>query len=205
VPCEVSLSGATVDPDSSYAIPVNGLAACFDDSGQFALTANCPLPPVEQLAFDSFAPHAQPPLTWSATLTGTLPYYIYKTGKVGEVDCESAENYSTPLLLSENPTIDDGIPSDEGFYFLCVLAGSSATVDDTWQSAEHPTVMIGQIDTTPPLVEPQVVVQDFGDEQLINLGFKPSELSDYIFKIGAPDITTCSCKKPSYSKLVAPK
>lgn len=192
VPCELSADGARPNPGNSYAIPVHGLANCFNESGEFALTDDCPLPPVEQLTFDSLSPLGQPPLTWATTLTGTLPYYRYKTGSAGDVDCRSAENYSDPIALSDAPVIDDAIPAEEGFYLLCVLAGQTETIDDTWQSLDHPTVMIAEIDTTPPLLEPQVLLRDRGDAQEVNLIFDPPELSDYIFKFGAPDTIDCA-------------
>ena len=192
MPCEIDANGVMLNPGNSYAIPVHGLANCFNAAGEFAMTANCPLPPVDQLAFDSFSPLGQPPLTWSATLTGTLPYYRYKSGAAGAVDCRSAENYSEPIALSDAPIIDDAIPAEEGFYLLCVLAGPQATVDESWQSTDYPTVMIAQIDTTPPLLEPQVLVRDMGDARQVDLVFEPPELSDYIFKFGPPETADCA-------------
>ncbi|MDX9990839.1 MAG: serine protease [Anaerolineales bacterium] len=192
VPCEIGLDGGRPKPGNSYAIPVHGLSRCFDAAGKFSLAADCPLPPGQGLTFDSFSPVGRPPLTWSATLTGRLPYYRYKSGALGKVDCRSTENYSDPIAVSAAPTIDDPLPAQEGFYLLCVLAGPQATLDESWQSPDHPTVMIAQIDTTPPLLEPQVLVRERGDAYQIDLVFEPPELSDYIFKFGPPDLTDCA-------------
>lgn len=192
VPCEISAESVDPHPGNSYAIPVHGMANCFDTTGNFALTDSCPLPPVEQLLFDSFSPVGQPPLTWSATLTGTLSYYRYKSGLATAVDCRSDKGYSDPIALNTMAIIDDAIPTEEGFYLLCVVAGPQVEVDESWQSLAHPTVMIAQIDTTPPLLGPQVFIRDMGDARQIELIFQPPELSDYIFKFGDPDITDCA-------------
>ena len=195
VPCEITPDGAMPNPGSSYAIPVHGLASCFDEAGEFSLTNECPLPPVEQLAFDSLSPLGQPPLTWATTLTGTLPFYRYKTGAAGVVDCRSAEGYSPTITLADRPLIDDAIPDEEGFYLLCVQAGESAAVGDSWQSLDYPTVTIAQIDITPPQLEPQIAVQETPDFIDVSLIFQPPELSDYLFKIGPAEMTDCAVEE----------
>jgi len=52
--------------------------------------------------------------------------------------------------------------------------------------------MIAQSDTTPPLLAPQVFVRAMDDAQQVDLIFQPPELSDYIFKFGAPDTINCT-------------
>lgn len=193
VPCEIGSDGVTLNQNTSYVTPIHGLAACFDDGGDFSLADACPLPPPSQLIFaeaPSFA--SQPPLTWAATLSGTLPFYRYKTGAAGVVDCRSAEDYSPTIELADSPTIDNAVPDEEGFYLLCVLAGESAAVDDSWQSLDYPTVAIAQIDITPPQLAPQLAVQETPDFIDVSLLFQPPELSDYLFKIGPAEMTDCA-------------
>ena len=192
-PCEIGSDGVTLNENASYATPIHGLATCFDADGDFSLSHDCPLPPPSQLTFaEAPLSASQPPLTWGATLSGTLPFYRYKTGTAGVVDCRSAEGYGPTIVLADSATIDDAIPDEEGFYLLCVQAGESTTVDDSWQSLSHPTVAIAQIDVTPPQLEPQLAVQETPDFIDVSLVFQPPELSDYLFKFGPAETTGCA-------------
>ncbi|MCB8973496.1 MAG: hypothetical protein H6654_08055 [Ardenticatenaceae bacterium] len=80
----------------------------------------------------------------ATTLTGTLPFYRYKTGAAGVVDCRSAEGYSPTITLADSPLIDDAIPDEEGFYLLCVQAGN-----------QQPWVTVGRAWTTRPSPSPK--------------------------------------------------
>lgn len=194
VPCEISAGGGvTVNQTASYATPVDGLGACFTKDGSFELTPACPLPPTAQLAFDEIPLSAnQPPLKWDAVLAGDLPYYRYKTGAAGVVDCRSADGYSPVISLANQPTITDAVAEEEGFSLLCVLAGKSEALDDTWQDPAYPTVAIVQIDTTPPQLAPQLSIRETPDFIDVGLIFSPPELSDYLYKFGPKDKTDCA-------------
>lgn len=193
VPCEITAGKVTVNEDTSYATPVDGLGACFSKDGLFSLSADCPLPPASQLAFEGFSHSvSQPPLIWDVTLAGDLPYYRYKAGAAGLVNCRSNEGYSQPISLAKNSTITDAVPDEEGFYLLCVLAGNSALVNNSWQSFVYPTVAIAQIDTTPPQLEPQLDIFKSPDFIDISLVFFPPELSDYRYKFGPKDLISCA-------------
>lgn len=192
-PCEIMPDGVVLSPTSSYATPVHGLSACFDNAGNFSMTDACPLPPLNQLSFaEAPAAASQPPLSWHATLTGTLSSYRYKTGAVGAVDCRSAENYGPPIALVEHPTINDPIPDEEGFYLLCVLADGTLTDDDERQALAHPSVAVAEIDTTPPQREPQLAIRETPDFFDVALIFEPPELSDYLYKYGLEAETDCA-------------
>ena len=192
-PCEIGEGAVSLNKGTSYATPIDGLLTCFDANGSFSLSEGCPLPPPSQLTFAE-APWSasQPPLTWGATLTGDYSFYRYKTGAAGVVNCRSDAGYSAPLVLVDNPTIDDPVPDEEGFYLLCVLAGNTATVDGSWQNPAYPTVAIAEIDTTPPMLEPQLVVRESADYFDISLIFQPPELSDYWYKFGPVETTDCN-------------
>lgn len=193
VPCEISDQGVILNEESSYASPIHGVDACFNEAGEFELSEACPLPPTSQLSFEEtpLSP-SQPPLTWGTTLAGDLPYYRYKTGEAGVVDCRLDEGYSSVFALAENPTIDDAIPSEEGFYLLCLLAGESPSIDTTWQNSDYPTVLSAQIDTTPPQLEPQLNIRELPEFYDVALIFQPPELSDYRYKFGPPETIDCA-------------
>ncbi len=195
VPCEISSGQIVVNKDASYATPIHELGACFTDTGDFNLSADCPLPSPEQLSFtETVHSPSQPPLTWKTTLAGDLPYYRYKAGPAGVVDCRLEQGYSSIISLAKNPLIDDPIPDEEGFYLLCVQAGKSVSIDETWQNLAYPTVEIAQIDTTPPQLEPQLGIRETPDYFDVSLLFIPPELSDYLYKFGPPETTDCAIK-----------
>lgn len=192
VPCELTTDGVTVNETASYATPLYGMERCFTKDGNFDLSADCPLPSPIQLTMDFPISISQPPLSWDAALAGDLPYYRYKTGAAGVVDCRSEEGYSAAISLSDHPTIPDAIPDEEGFYLLCLLAGKSKTVDNTWQNLSLPTVAIAQIDITQPQIAPQLSIRETPDSFHVSLVFLPPELSDYVYKIGPKENTDCT-------------
>ena len=193
VPCEVGVGGVEVNESASYATPLDGIGACFTQDGEFDLSPDCPLPPSAQLSFDDIPrPVGQPPLSWDASLAGDLPYYRYKTGAAGVVDCRAPEGYSAPISLADNPIIHDAIPDEEGFYLLCLLAGESEAVDDSWQDPAYPSVAIAQIDITPPEMEPQLSIREGPEYFDVALVFSPPELSDYLYKFGPKESTVCA-------------
>jgi hypothetical protein len=97
------------------------------------------------------------------------------------------------LSLAENPLIDDPLPVEEGSYVLCVVAGDSATVDDTWQPVEWATMVHATVDNTPPVLTPQLSVRSDQDGGFV---FEPifaaPELADFRVKFGPADETDCA-------------
>ena len=204
-PCEIRPEGATMVPSTSYAIPTGGVMGCFDAAGVFDLSApDCPLDDGRQLLISGYAtqgtrnptttPDGSPVIaTWNATLAGDRPFYRYKIGRAGEVDCRADEGYGAPVALSAAPLIDDPLPPDEGHYLLCVLAGESETVDETWQPVERPTVARVEVDNTPPALEPQLsfMSEPFGGLRFEPI-FAPPELSDFRVKFGPAAEIDCA-------------
>ena len=203
-PCEVTDTGTAMHPNTSYAIPTLGLAACFNAKGRFNLdTSDCPLDNGQQLTLDGYPQTALQPFitdstgivkspTWNTNLGGEFTHYRYKTGPVSQVDCWEDIDYSEAIALAQKPLIADTIPESEGFYYLCVVAGNSPTVDATWQPTQHATVVIAQIDATPPIIPPIVSIRDRGNEYAIEPIFEPPELSAYSWKLGIPATTDCA-------------
>ena len=203
-PCEVTDTGTEMLLNTSYATPVVGLAACFTAQGRFDLSAlDCPLDDGRQPTLAGYPQTALQPLltdsmgtaqrpTWNTTLSGNFTHYRYKTGPVSHINCQEDTGYSEAIALTQDPLITDTIPAAEGFYYLCVVAGSSPTVDATWQSTQHATIVVAQIDATPPTILPDVSIRDLGSEYAIEPIFEQPELADYSWKLGSPTTTNCS-------------
>ena len=202
VPCEVTAAGTRVAPDTSYATPVSGLDACFAN-GRFELDLpDCPLDRGEQLTISGYPTQPIQPTSpgtdgqpvaaaWDAILSGTQPFYRYKTGPAGSTDCRDESGYGDVLAVSIHQVIADRIPTQEGSYVLCVIAGPTPEVDASWQSAANATAVRAEIDTTPPQIEPFVNILRLGDQISIEPVFVVPELSDFSVKVGPPDSTDC--------------
>ncbi len=204
-PCEVRPEGTLFVADTSYATPVAGLGACFDAAGAFDVAAaGCPLDDGRQLLISGYptqgtrnptmTPDGQSvPATWQATLSGELPYYRYKIGRAGQVDCRAQEGYGAPIALADASLIDEPLPAEEGSYLLCVVAGESATPDGTWQPVERATVARAEVDNTPPALTPQVIFypDGFGGFRFEPIFVTP-ELSHFEVKYGPAGEVDCA-------------
>jgi hypothetical protein len=192
-PCEAATGAAvTMRPDTSYATPVDGLGGCFV-GGRFELSAaTCPLDDGRQLLLSGYPSGAgQEGGPWNATLTGDLPFYRFKAGPIGSVDCRDEAGYGVVTATADRPVIDDLIPSGEGHYLLCVLAGETEAFDESWQPSSDPTVARAEIDRTPPTIKPELFVRDYGEEYYFEPIFAVAELSAFDVKWGPAETTDC--------------
>ena len=193
-PCEVRPDGTVWIPDTSYATPVVGLRACFVEGLFDAAAEGCPLDAGRQLAITGqTVTVAQSPVAWTVTLEGDLPYYRYKTGRAGATDCAVDEGYGNAVVLAEDNLIDDALPPEEGSYLLCVVAGESPSVDETWQPVAWATAARLEVDNTPPALAPQLSFNLDGEGGFF---FEPlfvvPELSDFLVKFGPEALTDCA-------------
>jgi len=204
-PCELTATGYTVHPDASYATPIVGLGACFDEHGNFdRRRAPCPLDDARQLEVQGGPLGANQPyvmdngvrrrLRWDRALRHPeFTHYRYKTGPAPSTNCRDLAGYGAPIALDATTTIRDEIPEAEGFYYLCLLGGQSAQPGATWQDPRFARIEQVQIDTTPPRRLPGTLVHDFGADGLrVELIFYPPELSQYRYKVGPPSSTDCT-------------
>lgn len=187
-PCELTSASARMVADTSYAIPVDGVAACFTPAGTFDVST-CDLergaPPVT-LAIS--APAQQSPASWQLSIQAAAgpgtPALAGKAGPIGQVDCRDAAGYQ-PI---DAATFQPPAPSGEGFHVACVAPLDGATVGT--DVASH---AILQVDDTPPVVEPELsIIEGEDGEYSIEPIFATPELSDYVLKVGPPADTDCA-------------
>jgi uncharacterized protein (TIGR03437 family) len=157
-PCVIRRGGTAMERDTSYAADVQGVVRCFDQTNALDLQRpGCPLDPGFQLTIQSGANEVRPevdgkPATWDTMLKGTQLYYAYKHFRAGEDNCGSFRGYSTPILVADNPMISDPIGREDGYYFLCVIAGDTSSFDSSWQQPSHASIRFKRLDSQPPLV-----------------------------------------------------
>lgn len=185
-PCEVTAAGAAMATATSYAMPVDGVAACFTAGGTFEL-GSCDLeaaaPPV---TVTLSAPVQQSPAAWQVSIEGAAGTIELagKAGPIGEVDCREAAGYQ-PI---EPQTFQPAAPVGEGFHVACVATVSGGVPDTASSSA-----VILQVDDTPPVEEPELSIIETGDGGFrVEPIFATPELSDFIVKVGRFAATDCA-------------
>jgi hypothetical protein len=151
-PCEVSGSALNVELGTSYAVPVPGLAACFDAAGVFDMSAAaCPLDPGNQMQ-PALAPgngELDIPAVAGSLAAASIPldpqgltHYRYALGPAATTECRDPGRYGSVIAYADAPTIAATVPGDPGINLLCLRAGPSPNPDGgAWQDSTRPTVL----------------------------------------------------------------
>jgi uncharacterized protein (TIGR03437 family) len=168
-PCVIRRGVTAMQRDTSYAADVQGVLQCFDQTNALDLQRpGCLLDPGFQLTVQSGANEVQPetggkPAAWDARLSGTQLYYSYKTFRAGRDTCGSLSGYSVPALVASAPVISDPVGREDGYYFLCVIAGDTSSFDSSWQQPSHASTRFKRLDGQSPRIP-----VDYEIEQLAN-------------------------------------
>jgi hypothetical protein len=203
-PCELTPTGYKVVEETNYAAPVAGLADCFTAGGILDIhREGCPLDDGRQMVltrpdsrsvqpvFTDFPGH-QTPAIWNTLLSSdTLGYYRSKSFREGRGDCRDPAGYGPVVNVKYFAWIYESIGTEEGRYYLCVVAGASPVVDATWQDPRFASILIVKLDATPPVERPRY---NFLEGELfftLSFTFLPPEISSYDYKFGAPGDTRC--------------
>jgi hypothetical protein len=203
-PCVSRAGGPVMQQDTSYASPVQGIGQCFDQSNALdVLRPGCPLDPGLQLTVNAGQNEVQPevdgkPATWAAALSGIQHYYSYKHFRMGEGDCASADGFSTPLSVTSAPLISDPVGSSDDYYFLCVIAGDTPSIDSSWQQPSHASIRFKRIDSQPPIITVDYKVEPLLNSYRLNNVTNADATSDLgiaVVKSGPPASTDCSDTK----------
>lgn len=205
-PCESSTQGVSFSENTSYMLPVVGVQGCFTSSGKFDINApDCKLDKGKQVKLagspiGSINPSANEiggrPANklWNYTVS-EMTHYRYKIGQMGVSNPRDLTGFSEVISTAVKPIINDSLPTKAGHYYLSVIGGNSPSFDANWQQATYATIIRIEIDKSMPTKEPVVIINDFGDNYSVALYFSPPELSNYIYKIGKPDITDANDPK----------
>lgn len=199
MPCEVTAAGTVARENMTYVVPLAGVAGCFDEAGRFdvqgegcplddgrqLLIANYPVQPIQP--FEQDVDGTLRPVEWNAQLSGDLSFYRTKQGPAGAVDCTDEAGYSDPIALANSQLVTGPVGPDDGSYLLCVLAGDTPAVDDTWQPAHHATVARIEIDSVAPTRRPALSVVSRGADVSVEPIFVVPELVDFLIRVGPAD------------------
>lgn len=198
-PCELDSGGAVRLADTNYAIDVTGLPRCFTADGRFDLgIAACPLDDGRQLGVEDGPwvrarptdPGTGAPVAWGVQLRAQLGFthVRYKIGPATTTDCRALAGYSDPAPVSAQPVAGRALPSEEGPALLCILGGAGASPTAAWQAAEHATVVVTTIDTTPPMRRPELSIIGSPDDRRVEPLFEVPEMSSYEYIVD-PSVT----------------
>jgi hypothetical protein len=200
-PCEVTEDGEAVLPDTSYAIPLDRLADCFGADGVFALGGGCGLDPGDGVTLTgapiAVNPTAPDPIsgdrrtTWATTVEGAgFTHYRAKVEPLETADCADEQGYGAPVPVTT--PFDGPLPASEQRLLLCVVGGSSATPDASWQAFADASFAVVYVDTTPPTAAIEFSTAGNADEGWsVEPIFVPPELSLFLHKAGPRRSTDC--------------
>lgn len=199
-PCEVGSGGTRVVADTSYAAPVDDLADCFDGTGTFVLDEGCPLPRpgvTTRLAraavtldeVQEGADGLEVELLSDADETTQVRYGL---APVAPGACEDGDVYTGTTSVPPGAADSDGLiapttieltlPAVEGRSFVCLSTGEDAPAART----------IVDVDGTPPVFDPGVIVHWISDESVqVSAVFAAPELALVKVKSGPAAGTDC--------------
>src|SRR5262249_48966052 len=109
-------------------------------------------------------------------------------------DCSNPSGYSEPRLVASTPVIRDSVGTQDGYYFLCVIAGDSPSVDSQWQQPSYASVRFKRIDSQPPVVQVDYEIEPLENAYRLQNqtgGAGPSGLGAAFSKSGPASSTDC--------------
>jgi V8-like Glu-specific endopeptidase len=170
-PCEISAQGTHPRTQTSYAVPIDGLAACFVQGHwapqSAAQSGLCPLPLASgpaMLPQGLFSPMQHPSSSrrWQLEGPSSADTQV-KFITAGQDLCTTDTGYQT-YRADRLPFL----PTQEGVHLACVREGQRLTV--------HPI----EVDNSAPSATPIVDVATLeGAARRVTLTFKPPEISGY--------------------------
>jgi hypothetical protein len=167
-PCEITSQGTRPIANTSYAVPIEKLHACFVN-GHWSPQANiCPLalasgPAILPSYLYSPMQHKQATQRWRFE-GDTNEDVMIKIITAGLDTCQNTNDYK-PFNTHELPYL----PTQENMYLACLRNKNGLTI--------HPI----QIDNTAPKTPAKVkVLFERGSSRLVELGFAPPEISGYL-------------------------
>jgi hypothetical protein len=197
-PCELEGKAGLVREGVSYYIPVDTIAQALSadgsldlsklDAGDGAKLTRSGGWQTQSTVAD--AGGGRKPAPWNLTIGEETQQIRYKTGLAQSTDCADAAGYGDPLDAGGQPLKDLELPPAEGIYKICVIGKQ---VDQSeWQPPDHATVMLHQIDDTPPTLGPRIVVSETNDLWLVGAEAREWEVVTRTIKYGPPAQTDCN-------------
>ncbi|MBL8234314.1 MAG: trypsin-like peptidase domain-containing protein, partial [Bryobacterales bacterium] len=212
VPCEIEGARTRMVDWAAYAVPVQGVDRCFDTAGRFSLSLQgCPLDNGRQLGISRpYPPSIQPVqngklASWAVRpVAAALSHYRYKAIAGGPEGCRELNGYGPIRPLSLHPLIDEVIGSRDGYYTLCVIAGSTAAFDATWQQPAFASTVVVRLDSVPPPSRTLLQLEDRGTFYTIAFERETTAANMGEYKSGPPTEIDCASSEDWYTAIFIP-
>lgn len=206
-PCQVTVAGADMVPDVSYAQSAAGIGLCFDgQTGVFGVGEACPLPVSNVWALDGGGAFRGGGLP---DATGGLPEVLVSGAPSAEpsqvrtalvplgdgTSCVEAETYTGAVPVGLTISLDDpwgaaaprltaDLPEVEGRYMLCIVR------DEAYAAAAS---VLFEVDRTPPTIAANASYEDIGGGTVIVRPYlMPPEIANVRFTWGTPGSADCT-------------
>ncbi|MDX7992080.1 trypsin-like serine peptidase [Xenorhabdus littoralis] len=210
-PCIIEDNKGVPEEGASYFIPVDNIANAITTDNKLDLSKldNNSGNVLEKNPFwapfvsQSIDPRNGEKAKWNVAIKedANVKNIRYKTGLISDVDCTTESGYGTPVSASQKPLENLLVPEEEGIYKLCVINQNN---DGQWQNTKEASVMLREIDNTPPSIKPTLSKNDHGsDRWYVTIQSAPYELSSLSVKYGPKASTNCD-DKTDYSPLWRP-
>ncbi|PHM67620.1 hypothetical protein Xsto_00183 [Xenorhabdus stockiae] len=209
-PCTIEDNKGVSAEGASYFIPVDSIANAItkdnkldlskleNNSGNFLERSQFWSPWITQSVVDGEK------AKWDVVIKegADVKNIRYKVGLISETDCKDATGYGAPISASQKPLENLLVPEGEGIYKLCAIHQNSA---GKWQNAKDASVMLREIDDTPPTTKPTIRYDDHGTGNwFVTIEAQPYELSGMAQVKYGPKATTDCEDKSGYAPLWRP-
>lgn len=134
---------------------------------------------------------------WDVPLVSHYEHFVYKSGPAETTNCHNPEGYSQVHNIQAFDALHAGFMKSGGHHVLCIRAGDTTQVDETWQSLQFASDLIPEMNR-----QRQVEISTEGDAYRVTMNREVAELAGYQYKFGAPGATDCE-KLDGYTALRA--
>lgn len=132
---------------------------------------------------------------WDVPLVSQYEHFVYKSGPAETTNCHNPEGYSQVHNIQAFDALHAEFIKSGGHHVLCVRAGDTTQVDETWQSLQFASDLIPELNR-----QRQVAISTEGDAYRVAMNREVAELAGYQYKFGSPGITDCE-KLDGYTAL----
>lgn len=196
-PCELQGADSHVREGASYYMPLRRIAMALRADSSLDTSLLDPGTGVQATRTGTWITkstvadgHDEPhPALWNVRVADAT-MVRYKTGPAGSIRCDVADGYSPPIPAQEQPLSRLPTQSAEGIHAACIIGQTAEGV--AWQDMANATVVLRQIDDTPPSLAPLIVVYiEDPDAWTVYAARNPSEVVSLKIKYGPRDKTNC--------------
>lgn len=194
-PCEIINNKPVVSENVSYFIPVSNVSGAFTDEGRLDISKldnNSGNVLKRNGNWVTQSKINGTPAVWNIVVDNSVKNIKYKSGPANETSCTNISGYSEAIPVGDQPLQTLPVPENEGIYMLCVIGQNT---DNNWQTPANASLMLHEIDNTPPKLKPAIVVTEEENAWRVEPEFKPYEITGIQIKFGPLSSTDCEDKK----------